>query len=225
MCYNDLKKGGVTVGEDALQMQNIINQTFSILEKYEEQLSSAEIRVAIYKRHIETEVPAHSSNRTGSIVDAIFNSVERSANLRAEEKNNYKNEKNKYDYLILSVVPREKMLLSPEDCREYSFLVKKTARPHLGAEPRHIVYGESQVLSKIEKRIQKIAKRASRQSPLKACKNTVLDALRYAYLERYDYKEHFCGRNRSFWESALTITMGVMTFLVVLIPWLIMKLF
>ncbi len=85
------------------------------------------------------------------------------------------------------------------------------------------IYEEQKILSRIEKRINKILRKSQKNSPKKVCKDTLFDAIRYT-AQRYEYKRRFLNKERADWELFLLISFGVLALIVVLLIWLIGKL-
>ena len=81
------------------------------------------------------------------------------------------------------------------------------------------------VLSKIEKRILKIIRKAEKHSMLKACKDTLFDAVRYSACPKYEYKNKVLGKKRSSCESFFMIAIGIFVVAFVLTGWGISNLF
>ena len=130
----------------------------------------------------------------------IFDDISRANDRKRENKKGYNYRKNQYHCLVLSVIPLEKDLLKREFCKDYAFLLRKVERAHIGDEPRNVTYEENKLLSKIEKRILKIIKKAKKTNAKQACEDTVYDALRYSNAKKYEYKTRFCGKSRFYWE-------------------------
>ena len=111
-----------------------------------------------------------------------------------------------------------------EYCRDYAFYIHKIERPHIGTEPKKFIYEEQKILSKIEKRINKLLIKTQRNTPQKVCKDTLFDAIRYT-APRYGYKRRFLNRERADWELIFLISFGVLALVVALMIWLIGKFF
>ena len=80
------------------------------------------------------------------------------------------------------------------------------------------------ILSKIEKRINKLLSKSQKNTPQKVCKDNLFDAIRYT-APRYGYKRRFLNRERADWELIFLISFGVLALVVALMIWLIGKLF
>ncbi|MBQ9806866.1 MAG: hypothetical protein IJW49_10240, partial [Clostridia bacterium] len=113
-----------------------------------------------------------------------------------------------------------KDIVRREYCRDYAFYIHKVERAHIGMEPKKYTYEEQKILSKIEKRINKILRKLQKITPQKVCKDTLWDAIRYT-LPRYGYKRRFLNRERADWELIFLISTGVLALVVAFMIWLI----
>lgn len=201
-------------------LQELTEKVQKIIGKYEERLTSAGVKITVYKRYFETEV---EERRTYSPSVKLFNLIDYYLDKKRERK--YKNERNKYHCMILSVVPIEKSLLPKVSCKEYAFVYRKVERAHIGREPQRITYEEEKFLRKIEKRILKIIKNAEHHGVQKTCMDTVLDAIRYCSSSKYAYKGKVLGKERSSWGLIFTIGIVILAAVVVMASWGIRSLF
>ena len=202
-------------------MQEIIEKVNAVLEKYSEQLANNGIKVTVSKRYFEESVVERIGN-TGNT--AIFNEIDRALDRKREKKKGYHHIRNRYHVIVLSVVPVKKDIVRREYCRDYAFYIHKIERPHIGTEPKKFIYEEQKILSKIEKRINKLLRKSQKNTPQKVCKDNLFDAIRYTAL-RYGYKRRFLNRERADWELIFLISFGVIALVVALMIWLIGKLF
>ena len=177
------------------------------------------MKILLSKRYFESEVRERSGVHG---VGAIFNSIDRARDHKEEKKNGYNYVKNRYHYFVLTVCPIEKNMIGREECRDYTFLLKKVERAHIGLEPRLIVSRAEKVLSKIEKRILKILKKAEKRSAQKVCQNSIIDAFRYA-MPKYEYKKKFLGKGRFSWEMIFLSAFCILVFGSLFIIWLFTK--
>ena len=202
-------------------MQKIIEKVNVILEKYSEQLADNGIKVTVSKRYFEESVGEQIRYSGESI---ILNEIEKSLDRKREEKKGYHHIKNRYHVIVLSVIPFKKDIVRREYCRDYAFYIHKIERPHIGTEPKKFIYEEQKILSKIEKRINKLLRKTQRNTPQKVCKDNLFDAIRYT-APRYGYKRRFLNKERADWELIFLISFGVLALVVALMIWLIGKLF
>lgn len=202
-------------------MQEIIEKVNAILEKYSEQLADNGIKVTVSKRYFEESVGERIGN-TGNT--AIFNEIDRALDRKREKKKGYHHTRNRYHVIVLSVIPVKKDVVRREYCRDYAFYIHKIERPHIGTDPKEFTYEEQKILSKIEKRINKLLRKSQKNTPQKVCKDTLFDAIRYT-APRYGYKRRFLNRERADWELIFLISFGVLALVVALMIWLIGKLF
>ncbi len=207
-------------------MKDIRNRANDIIEKYEAELASSGMRIEASKRYFEVNVTERSDVRTdsGNLINILFNYIAKASDNRREKKKGYNYQKNQYHCLVLTLIPEEDGLLKREFCKDYAFVLRKVERAHIGEKPQKVAYEENKALSKIEKRIVKIIKKAEKTNAQKLCKDTFWDALRYIGSNKYEYKRKFCGKDRLFWYIvALVLSVGSV-FALILIVWLISKL-
>ena len=202
-------------------MQKIIEKVNVILEKYSEQLADNGIKVTVSKRYFEESVGEQIRYSGESI---ILNEIEKSLDRKREEKKGYHHIRNRYHVIVLSVIPFKKDIVCREYCRDYAFYIHKIERPHIGTEPKKFIYEEQKILSKIEKRINKLLRKTQKNTPQKVCKDNLFDAIRYT-APRYGYKRRFLNKERADWELIFLISFGVLALVVALMIWLIGKLF
>ena len=202
-------------------MQEIIEKVNVILEKYSEQLADNGIKVTVSKRYFEESVGEQIRYFGESI---ILNEIETSLDRKREEKKGYHHIRNRYHVIVLSVIPFKKDIVRREYCRDYAFYIHKIERPYIGTEPKKFIYEEQKILSKIEKRINKLLRKTQRNTPQKVCKDNLFDAIRYT-APRYGYKRRFLNKERADWELIFLISFGVLALVVALMIWLIGKLF
>ena len=202
-------------------MKELKEKAQALIDKYTSELESKGLKILLSKKYLESAVSERAGG-TGAV--SIFNSIDRARDRKKEKENGYNYERNKYHYLILTLCPIEKNLVPREEQREYAFVIKKVDRPHIGEEPCEVVYTEEKVLSKIEKRIFKILKKAEKSSPQKMCKNNISDAIRYTMSAKYEYKKRYLGKDSYTWDLLLGIGVGVLCIAFVFACWLISKL-
>ena len=198
-------------------MQEIVEKVNAVLGKYSEQLKDNGIKVTVSKRYFEESVGERIGN-TGNT--AIFNEIDRALDRKKEKKKGYHHIRNRYHVIVLSVIPAQKDIVRREYCRDYAFYIHKVERAHIGMEPKKYTYEEQKILSKIEKRINKILRKLQKITPQKVCKDTLWDAIRYT-LPRYGYKRRFLNRERADWELIFLISTGVLALVVAFMIWLI----
>jgi hypothetical protein len=202
------------------KVQETIAKANAILEKYTTQLENNGITVTVSKRYFEESV----GERIGNIGNtAIFNEIDRALDRKREKKKGYHHIRNRYHVIVLSVIPVKKDVVRLEYCRDYAFFIHKIERPHIGTDPKEFTYEEQKILSKIEKRINKLLRKSQKNTPQKVCKDTLFDAIRYT-APRYGYKRRILNRERADWELIFLISFGVLALVVALMIWLIGKL-
>ena len=201
-------------------MKELKEKAQSLIDKYSPELATKGLKVLLSKRYFESAVFERSTGYNGSV---ILSSVERALDHKKEKKYGYNYKKNQYHYLILTICPTDKKLHCRVDCREYAFTLKMVVRPHIGEEPRQIICRENKILSRMEKQIRKILKKAENSPIEKVCQNTITDAFRYALHPKYEYKERFCGKGRFTWEMIFLAALCILVFGSLFITWLISK--
>lgn len=201
-------------------MKELKEKAQTLIDKYTPELSSKGLKILLSKRYFESEVSERSG---GHGLGAIFNSIDRARDHKEEKEKGYHYERNKYHYFILTLCLIEKNVLRREECREYAFILKKVERAHIGQEPRRVLYHEEKILSKIEKQILKILKKAEKSSAQKVCQNNIIDAFRYAMHPKYEYKERFLGKERFLWEMIFLAFLCIFVFGSLFVAWLFTK--
>ena len=202
-------------------MKELKEKAQALIDKYTPELSSKGLKILLSKRYFESNVSERSSGHYAT--GMILNSIDRARDRKKEKENGYNYAKNRYHYFVLTVCPIKKNMIKREECRDYAFLLKKVERAHIGLEPRLIVAREEKVLSKIEKQILKILKKAEKRSAQKACQNTIIDAFRYAMHPKYEYKERFLGKGRFSWEMIFLFAFCLLVFGGLFVIWLFTK--
>ena len=140
-------------------MQEIIEKVNAILEKYSQQLENNGIKVTVSKRYFEESVGERIGNTGNSV---IFNEIDRALDRKKEKKKGYHHIRNRYHVIVLSVIPAEKDIVRREYCRDYAFFIHKVERAHIGMEPKKYTYEEQKILSKVEKRINKVLRKSQK---------------------------------------------------------------
>ncbi len=197
-------------------MQEFKARVQNLADKYEGLLAEKGIRIAVSKKYFESEVfESTGASGKGAILNAAFRARDR----KRERALGYNYQNNRYHCIVLSVLPLEKGMVCREDCRDYAFLLRKVERAYIGQEPRRIAYAEGKLLSRIEKRILKILKRAEAASAQKICKNSFFDALRYSFSVRYGYKKEYFGKDRLFWDIAIASSFALIVVILILAGW------
>lgn len=201
-------------------MKELKEKAQALIDQYSPELADKGLKILLSKRYFESEVGERSGMHG---VGAIFNSIDRARDHKEEKEKGYNYERNRYHYFVLTVCPIEKSALRRENCREYAFTLKKVERAHIGQEPRRVNYKEDKILSKIEKRILKILKKAEHSLPETVCRNNILDAFRYSVHHKYEYKDRFLGKERFSWEMIFLSLFCILAFGSLFVAWLISK--
>ena len=201
-------------------MRELKEKAQALIDQYSPELADKGLKILLSKRYFESEVGERSGMHG---VGAIFNSIDRARDHKEEKEKGYNYERNKYHYFILTLCPIEKNALQREEFRNYAFILKKVERAHIGQEPRRVFYHEEKILSKIEKQILRISKKAEKSSVQKVCQNNIIDAFRYAMHPKYEYKDRFLGKERFSWEMIFLSLFCILVFGSLFVAWLISK--
>ena len=207
---------------DSGQMQEIKAKVQDIISKYEKRLASAGVEVTVSKRYFEVAV-RERNNYSYDAALHLLNDIAKYFDKKRERK--YKNKRNKYHCIIISVHPVDKNLVRSEYCKDYAFVFNKVERAHIGEEPKQTTYAEDKLLPKIEKRILKIIRSAENHGVQKTCKDTFFDVIRYCASSKYEYKGKVLGKELSSWELIFVLIIAAITTTVVLASWGISSLF
>ncbi len=201
-------------------MQEAMKKIQSLIDKYEEQLAANGIKITVSKHYFETKA-GERYRRTNESV--ILNDLFRERDRRKEKENGYRHVRNRYHCAALSVIPIQKDVVRCQSCKEYAFMLKTIEREHIGIEPTETTYEEQKILSKIEKRTQRILRKAQKYTPQKVCQDTLFDALRYTF-PHYGYKQKFLNKNRGEWELIFAISFCALALAMAFTIWLLGKL-
>lgn len=169
------------------KVKEIINQYNSILFEYGIELT---IHRRSFSEATEYKFPAHHG-----IID-VFEYI---VNKKIEEKK-YRDIPNRYKLLVLQVKPIKKTAIKKKDYKKYVFLVYQFSRTHKGDSPIEWQAKEQSVIERLEKRLKKILKRSKNSTSNDWCYDTLWDAVRYSFSQKYGYIENYCGKSRCFWE-------------------------
>lgn len=193
-------------------MQKLIDKVEALINEYNEELALTGIKIDVSKKFFETEVlPVHHiPARPG---DVLMTEISRALDRRTEKKKGYKNQRNRYHLIILTPMPIDKDYIPKDHRKDYAYLVKKTERAYIGLKPINSVKKEKKILSRIEKRLQKIIKKAKKIGSAKFCKNSFSDAIRYSCFVAYEYKDKYFGKDRYFWKLFFMIAFAVLAYL------------
>lgn len=192
----------------------IMDNVRNLINRYDKELIEKGIRCSVSKRYFETDVQARQTTSLSNT--AIFHAIDVCLDERREKKY-YKHQRNQYHCVILCFSPLETGLVEKTACRDYAFLLRKVERPHTGVVPEKQTYQEEKVLRQIEKRIQKVLRKAETQSVEVICKDTWRDAVfRYILSDKYAYKQTILHKEQSTWELislVITVLIAVIIFL------------
>ena len=200
------------------QLHELRDKVQNIICKYEERLTLAGIKITVSKKYFEIDVHERATSHNAGIFSLIDYYIDK----KRERK--YKNERNKYHCIILSVLPMDPSLVRREHCKDYAFVLRKVERAHTGQKPQRRIYEENKLLRKVEKRILKIIKKAEDSGVEKTCRDTPLNAIRYFCSPKYAYKNKVLGKERSSWDLIFTFVIGILAIALLLAVWMISRL-
>ena len=199
-------------------MKEIKNQAQALVEEYNSRLTELGVKIELSKKYFEATVEKRDTYHPQAGAKLLNDAL---AALDEKKERKYKRERNKYHCLILSLRPTDPKALPRELCKEYAFLLRKVEREHIGIAPEKVVYEENKILASVEKRLQKILKKAEKSTPKKVAEDTVWDALRYCATPKYTYKRKIRGRDRFFWYVLFFLCFALSAILLRLILWAI----
>ena len=198
-------------------MQEFKEKAQELIDNYDELLLQNGLKIRISNRYFEAAV--HERWGSHGKGQQILTLIDRAIDDKKEKKKYYY-QKNRYHSIVLTLMP-ENDTVPLEMCRDYAFVIKKAERSHIGEEPRKIAYKEEKLLSKIEKQLQKVVKRASNNNAEKVCKDTVFDALRYSLLVKYQYKKRILGKSATFFHSLFFALSALLAIALVIFLWIV----
>lgn len=205
-------------------MRELKSKAMDTVSKYEERLNEKGIKIAVSKRYCEVDVGNRDTYHTNAGI-SLLTHVEKWFDKKREKSKGYHYQNNRYHSLVLTLHPIDQGIARREDCKDYAFVLRKVERAYIGEKPQRIVIEEEKVLKQIEKRICKTLRKAETATPIKLCKNTPLDALRYCFFPKYRYQKLILGKDRAWWEICFCIAGILLMLAVFLVLWLIGKLF
>lgn len=182
--------------------ENIINKINAVIDRYESELNKKGLVCKVSKRYFE--VKPDSAYTTSNLFSGILGCLAK----KCEDKY-FKHQNNRYHCVVLCFYPIERNKSKISDCKEYSFMLRKTERVEEGYAPKSRIFDEEKLLNRIEQLIAKIIKKAEKISPENVCKDKWYCIFRYLFKIEYSYKNYILGKNRIFWDvifSSIIIT-------------------
>ncbi|MBE6590823.1 MAG: hypothetical protein E7646_02145 [Ruminococcaceae bacterium] len=198
-------------------MSDLKDKLEEINNKYSERLKMLGLELKISKKYFESMVGEGHGGPSSSAV-GLLNQLSRSLDRRREKK--YKNQPNRYHCIVISLVPAAKDKMGQRSFREYAFLIRKTERAHLGLAPEEKVYAKEKLAAKIDKRIEKLIKKAEGSSSKKACTDSARDLFRYVFSKKYLYKDSILGKDASFWDLVFSLAALLAALIIIIIAYL-----
>ncbi len=194
---------------------NIIDEVRALVEGYSDMLAEKGIGCTVSKKYFESDVSAVYNG----VKKGLLNHIDEHISRRKERK--YKYQPNSCNCIVLKFYPVEKTNLKKDNCKEYSFILSQKWRGHIGEEPIYYHKSNQILLSKIEKRLNNTIKKSAKTSCEQACKNNIIDIIRYLFSVKYGYMKHVDGKDRTMLDIAAMILIVIIVLLFVLIIGLI----
>ncbi len=172
-------------------MQQLTDKIESLIGEYEDALSEKGIACSLSKKYFETkaDLAVHNHSLLGQLHGYFA---------QRRENRHFKHQRNRHHCAVLCFYPADKSLLKKSECREYAFTLYEISRPEEGIAPKKKIHKEKAILKKIEKRIRRLLISAEKKGPVRACKCTGADFLRYFFRREYGYMKTVNGKDRDF---------------------------
>ncbi len=171
----------------------------TLVSKYNKELGENGITINVTKKYFERKVKDWRFLKHDYSFGFLY---------RRREKT-FQNLPNRYNCIVLTITPSDKILLKKDICKDYSFFIRKAERYHTGAKPKEYIIKKETLIAKIEKKIKKILRKSSITSAEKLCKDTWLDAMRYILNSEYGYKKRVLNKNVYYFENRLYLYLGL----------------
>lgn len=181
-------------------------QVQELAAPYAETLAQRGVELRVSKRYFEMPV-------TERMISGIRGEIDRAKARKREKENGYHHQRNTYYCLIVSLVPADGGVRK-DRCKDYAFVLRKRERGYIGDPPVESAAEGEKLLAKIERRIQKICRKAEKHTAQKVCTDTLWDALRYVCSAKYAYKDPILGKDRTWFELGLILGIAVLIFAV-----------
>ncbi len=169
-----------------------------LVNRYNTMMIEHGIEITLHRRSFSEAVEEYNIHSHHGIIDAIEYIIDK----KIEEKK-YHHIPNRYKLLVLQVKPTKKASANKKDYKKYAFLVYQFSRAHQGDKPIEWQPKEQSVIKRVEKRLKKLLERAKKSTSHNWCNDTLWDAIRYSFSQKYGYIENYCGKSRYFWEVLL----------------------
>ncbi len=187
-------------------MEQITDKIETLIGEYAEALEEKGLVCSFSKKYFETKVPSVHNHSSYTLLDDIHRHF-----AKKRESKHFKHQRNRHHCAVLCFHPADKTLLKKAECKEYAFILSEISRYEEGMKPKKRTPNEKTVLRRIEKCICRILKSAEGKNPVRVCKCTVKDYIRYFFKMEYGYMKAINGRDRDFLDlMLLTVVLGVM---------------
>ncbi len=193
-------------------MQQLTDKIESLIGEYDNSLSEKGIACSLSKKYFETKVSHVPHRASYTLIDDIHRYF-----ARKRENRHFKHQRNRHHCAVLCFYPTDKTLLKKSDCKEYAFMLYEISRPEEGMAPKARIHKENTVLTKVEKRIQKVLKSAERKSLVRVCKCTKADIIRYFFRREYGYMKTVNGKDRDFLDLVISAVFLILLGIIALI--------
>lgn len=196
-------------------MQQIMDKIENLVREYEDALSEKGLVCSVTKKYFETKVPSVPNGSSYTLLDDIHRYF-----AQRRENRHFKHQRNRHHCAVLCFYPADKSLLKKSECRKYAFTLYEISRPEEGIAPKKKIHKEKAILKKIEKRIRRLLISAEKKGPVRACKCTGADYLRYFFRREYGYMKTVNGKDRDFldlvFSAVILIILGIVALILVL---------
>ncbi len=180
-------------------MQQLMNKIENLISEYEAALSEKGIVCSLSKKYFETKVPSVPHRASYTLLDDIHRHF-----AQKRENKHFKHQRNRQHCAVLCFYPADMTLLKKSECKEYAFTLYEISRSEEGMAPKERIHKEDAILRRIEKRILKILKAAEKKDPVRVCKCTKTDYIRYFFRKEYGYMKTVNGKDRAFLDLVIS---------------------
>ena len=130
------------------------------VNQYNTLLTEYGVKITLQHRSYKEEVEAY--NHYGIGCNNLWNLLEYILFKKGIEEKKYHYTPNQYKLLVLAVEPTKKSKANKKDYKKYAFLVYSMSRGFQGEKPIEYQSKEQKIIKKIEKRLEKLLKKAER---------------------------------------------------------------
>lgn len=197
-------------------MQQLTEKAEKLISEYSDALAEKGIVCSVSKKYFETKASTVSHHYSYTLLDDIHRYF-----AHKRENKYFKHQRNRHHCAVLCFHPADRTLLKKSECKEYSFMLSEVSRSEEGMAPKERIHKEKTVLKKIEKRICKILKSAEKKDPVRVCKCTKGDFIKYFFRKEYGYMKSINGKDRDFLDLVISAvflgTLGIIALISVIL--------